>query len=112
MRKSEQVKKINTSYQDEDEAHALPPHFFNQLRKVREVLIKHKVQLPFHVVNICILHILLGTKSHNKHSFIPGEPVLLVYLNAYVDILDLTCYENLNGDYFENGIIQYLHKEY
>lgn len=75
--------KINALYQDEDETHALPPHFFDQLRKVDEVLIEHKVQLPLHVVNICILDILSGTKMSQSALFYPRVIyALLVHLNT------------------------------
>lgn len=45
-------------YQDEDESHALSSHAVYQRWKSLELWVQYKVQLTFHVVNICILHIL------------------------------------------------------
>lgn len=45
-------------YQNEDEPHAFFSHVIHQGRKVLKLWVQDKVQLTFHVVDICILHIL------------------------------------------------------
>lgn len=64
------IAQVKTSYQDEDEPHPFIPHVVHQGGQAFEVWAQNKVQLPLHVVDVCVLHVL--QKKKKSTSILPS----------------------------------------
>lgn len=74
------IAQVKTSHQDEDESHPFGPHGVHQGGQAFEVWAQNKVQLPLHVVDVCVLHVLQKQEDIHPASFIhPSTNVCIIY---------------------------------
>lgn len=93
-------------YQNEDEPHALSPHAVNQGRQFFKLRAQNKVELTFHVVNVCILHILQQTAFKVEMN----KWIKLNFVSLKTLDLDRKMAQSINLN--RNMCLQKLHRTY